>query len=78
MRELWKNLMSFLGLKDPTSKVLYTEANEKIEKRSWITYFSFIQLTLPGVMFPNFILSAVSYFTADLERNGFSLAFTMW
>lgn len=44
-------------MKNPTSEVLYENVNEQIGNRSLITYFSFINLIFPGVMFPNLIVS---------------------
>lgn len=68
----------FPGSENPISRVLYEVMNQKIEKRTKITWFSFIKLSLPGIMLPNFISSYVRYYIAGSGRDHFSLAFPVW
>lgn len=64
---------------NPKSKKIFTEANENIEKYTKLICFVSIQISHPGLILPNFIISYYNYFTTDLEGGeAFTLAFPEW
>lgn len=66
------------GLENPTLKVMYENMNEKIEKRGEMVHFALMDITLHGIMIPNLIMSYFNYFTTDMDRDAFRLAFPIW
>lgn len=66
------------GLKSPTSKSIYMEANIFVEKWSSIIYVLFTKASVPIMILPLLILSYFLYFTTDLGRNAFQLPFVIW
>lgn len=66
------------GQTNPTSKRIYDETNEKIEKFTKTIYFVYIRLTIPGVVLPTAIISYFNYFTTDMGNDAFRLPFPDW
>lgn len=68
-------LWTILGLDISTSRYMYSKMNEKIEMVSQILHFAFVKVTLPGLMVPFFVISAVNYLMYDLKDESFQLPY---
>lgn len=66
------------GLLNPTSVIIYEEANAFAEKWINIITFVFVKVTLPGITIPFFLISYLLYFTTDLGEDSFLLPFVAW
>lgn len=78
MEELKTNEFLFEGQANPTSKRIYDEANEIIEKCTKIMYFISVKVSWPGVVIPIAIYSFYNYFTTDLGFDAFRMPFAEW
>ena len=66
------------GMENPQSKQTYVKLNENIEKWTGVFYFFMVQLSVPAVTMPQFIISFYLYFTTDLGAEAFNLPFVIW
>lgn len=60
------------------SRVIYENSNQLVEK--WFNIFIRLVMfvTLPGLMFPTFIVSYFKYFTSDLGNDAFEMPYPIW
>lgn len=72
------SIFDSVGLENAFAKLHYEKVNEKIEYQSKILYIALFQITIPGLLMPNLILSFFLYFSTDLGPNAFQLAFPIW
>lgn len=49
----------------------YNELNEKIERICRLIYITLTECTIPGLMVPCFLITAVNYFVYDLGDESF-------
>lgn len=69
--------ISLGSLNDTASKTMYIELNVKMERMTKLTYFLFVQLSVPGVMFPALFITSINYFVLDLGNESLFLPFFM-
>lgn len=67
-----------LGLENASSKPIYEEIIQKIEKLCEGLNFIIIYISTPCVMFPKCLISFFAYFTTDLGSEAFELPFSVW
>lgn len=67
-----------LGLTNPVSRMIYENGNHLVEK--WFNIFIRLVMfvTLPGLMFPTFVVSYYKYFTTDLGNDAFEMPYPIW
>lgn len=70
--------IKILGLKFGSSKAIYANTNQSVEKVSDILYVVFIKVLLPSVIWPKFVISFVKYFATDLGGDAFDLPLPWW
>lgn len=67
-----------LGLEDPSMKMFYDEADQKIEK--WTKFFYFIGVKVMPISYwlPRLIIAYIYYFTTEFGHDVFAFSFTPW
>ena len=70
--------IKILGLKNPSSKVLYEKTNRSVEKWSKIIFFVMVKITPIAWLLPKVIISLFLYFTTDLGNDALELPSPMW
>lgn len=71
-------VFNVLGSENPSSKQIYEKMIEKIEKRTEILHFALINVSLPGILLPNLIVSFFIYFTTNFSNDAFRLTYPTW
>lgn len=66
------------GLVDPTSKAIYTEIGEKIQKLTRILNIVFPKVSPVLVTIPPFLASLITSLTTDLATDALELPLPMW
>lgn len=68
-------LLQFLLIEthDPLAKRKYDQINGRIELLSEVYYFILVNLTMPGIILPAFLLTIINYFVYDLQGNAYRL-----
>lgn len=61
-----------------TSKAIYYESNQLVEKLCRVLFFLFVNVFAPGLMLPKVVLSFFLYFNTDSRADAFDLPFPMW
>lgn len=69
---------SLPGLENERSKAIYKDVNAKVEKWTQLLNFSCMNITLPCLLVPNFIICYVTYFLSDAGSDAFFLPFPIW
>lgn len=64
-----------LGSHHPTSKFLYGEMTEKVEKWSKIIFVALVKITVPATMLPVFVTAVVKYLTSESKDDVYQLPF---
>lgn len=78
MKNAVTDLLNVSGFENSSSKAIYEEVNQKVEKWTKILYFVLMNVSLPGIMMPNFVISYFLYFSTDLEVEAFRFPFPIW
>lgn len=65
-------------MSNPSSKALYEEANQFVEKWHKIINFAFVKVTLPFITLPYAVWSYYLYFNNDSGPDSFHLPFPVW
>lgn len=63
---------------NPTSKIIYSQTTQKIEKCIEISRIILVVLTPIGFALPTLIIGLLSYFTTQLGENAFVLPYPTW
>lgn len=63
---------------NPQSIRTYEKLNENIEKWTGLFYTVMVQVSVPAVLMPNFIISFYLYFATDFGGDAFSLPIPIW
>lgn len=64
-----------VGSKDATSRAMYIELIEKIERLTQLIYIGVVKLTIPGIIIPALSLTLINLFVYDLGDDSFFLPF---
>lgn len=73
-----KTILKILGLECPTSKAVYKNTNQLVEKISDIPSAILVKVMPQCVIGPKFVISFAKYFATDLNNGAFELPLTWW
>lgn len=65
-------------MEDPEALSTYLKLDERIEIWSNLFHFLVVQVTVPLVIMPKFLISFYLYFATDLGSEAFNLPFPVW
>lgn len=72
------SMLFIVGLAHPTSKPIYNQTDQKIEKYIEILKTLLLILTPIGVLIPLFIVGCISFFTTQMGDDAFVSPFPSW
>lgn len=76
---IWLEKFEILGLiYAPSTKALYEDMNQLVEKISSILYLAFVIVMPQCTIWPKFLLSFAKYFTTNLNGDAFELPIPVW
>lgn len=67
-----------LGLENPTSKVIYVETDQRVEKICQILDVVMVHVLPQCLIWPTFVMSFVIYFTTNFGSDAFQLPIPLW
>lgn len=67
-----------IGIKNPTARKMYEEANETVEKWSNLVHVAFIKISSPCVCFPCLFVSYFLLYTSESKDDVYILPFKPW
>lgn len=75
---LYQFYFIFQGLQNEASKAIYVEVNDRIEKWSQIVHFVLVNVSIPFLILPKYLVSFYLYYTTDMGNDAFELPLPMW
>lgn len=69
---------TFKGSQNLESKKIYDEIIDLMEKLDRFIYFVMLNVTLPSLVFPKYIVCYYIYFTTDMGTDAFELPLPVW
>lgn len=71
-------MISVLGSQCPTSRKIYEDTNEQIEKQCKLAHLFIAKVTPVSIITPKVLASFFIYFSTNLSNDSFELPFPMW